>query len=128
MTLLLFCNSDKLFPYCGFNPCNSVRGEIMPTRKPFRHIKSFLRPSGDIGNSDHRHRKAVLSEYHDSGTALINAAIQKFPECKDAFEELLTLQGYNSFTDMNLSGSPFVKMALESQHKTHPSPSAQSDF
>ena len=76
----------------------------------------------------HRHRKAVLSEYHDSGTALINAAIQKFPECRDAFEELLTLQGYNSFTDMNLSDSPFVKMALESQHKTHPSPSAQSDL
>ncbi len=85
-------------------------------------------PNNDNIYWHYRHRKAVLSEYRDAGTALINAAIQKFPECKDTFEELLTLQGYNSLTDMNLSDSPFVKMALESQHKTHPSPSAQSDL
>ena len=63
----------------------------------------------------HRHRNAVIGEYSNSGTELINAAIQKFPECKEAFEELLNLQRLNSFRDMNLSNSKFVKMALESQ-------------
>lgn len=64
----------------------------------------------------HRHRNAVIGEYSNSGNKLIIAAIQKFPECKEAFEELLNLQKFSSFRDMNLSNSKFVKMALESQH------------
>lgn len=64
----------------------------------------------------HRHRNAVIGEYSNSGNELIIAAIQKFPECKEAFEELLNLQKFSSFRDMNLSNSKFVKMALESQH------------
>ncbi len=62
-----------------------------------------------------RDRNAVIGEYSNSGNELIIAAIQKFPECKETFEELLNLQKFSSFRDMNLSNSKFVKMALESQ-------------
>lgn len=66
----------------------------------------------------YRHHRAVIGEYADTGTPLINAAIQKFPECKEAFEELLDLQGYSSFRNINISESAFVKMALDSQRNT----------
>lgn len=63
----------------------------------------------------YRHRRAVIGEYADEGTPLINAAIQKFPECKNAFEELLDLQSHNSLRNINTNDSAFVKMALDSQ-------------
>ena len=44
-----------------------------------------------------------------------NTTIQKFPECKNAFEELLDLQSRNSLGKINSNNSAFVKMALDSQ-------------
>lgn len=69
-------------------------------------------PDNDNFYWHYRHRKAVIGEYADTGTPLINAAIQKFPEYKDAFEELLDLQGYNSLRNINLNDSAFAKMAF----------------
>lgn len=73
-------------------------------------------PDNDKIYWHYRHHRAVIGEYADSGTPLINAAIKKFPECKDAFEELLDLQGHNNLEVLNLNDSAFVKMALENRH------------
>ena len=73
-------------------------------------------PDNDSIFWHYRHRRAVIGEYADTGTPLINAAIQKFPEYKDAFEELLDLQGYNSLRNIKLNDSTFAKMAFENRH------------
>ena len=73
-------------------------------------------PDNDNIYWHYRHRRAVIGEYADTGAPLINAAIQKFPEYKDAFEELLDLQGYNSLRNIKLNDSTFAKMALENRH------------
>lgn len=73
-------------------------------------------PDNDNIYWHYRHRRAVIGEYADTGTPLINAAIQKFPEYKDAFEELLDLQGYDSLRNINLNNSVFAKMAFENRN------------
>lgn len=73
-------------------------------------------PDNDNFYWHYRHRRAVIGDYADTATPLINAAIQKFPEYKDVFEELLDLQGYNSLRNINLNDSAFAKMVFENRH------------
>lgn len=71
-------------------------------------------PNGNI-EWHYDHRMAILGEYSSDWDIFISQITQKIPECKEAFEDLSHLLGHRSLSDMNLSNSKFVKMALESQ-------------
>lgn len=64
---------------------------------------------------NHRHHVAIMGEYADSGDHLMECIKQKFPDCSEVAEELMSFQKYKSLSGLTFSNSKYIQMAKEMQ-------------